>query len=129
EGSLIKLTFTSTGSGKSYIGYASLMPTETKGLRKDLADKISAMKPTFIRFPGGCFVEGNDLKQAWDWKASIGPVEQRKGQNFSFWGYPIGNGLGYHEYLQWCEDIKAEPLYVANVGMSHREIAPINEMD
>jgi alpha-L-arabinofuranosidase len=118
-----------------WIGYASLMPVETwkgreNGLRKDLAEAVDAMRPGFVRFPGGCYVEGGDrLADAFDWKRSVAPIEERLGLAHSMWGYPNTFGLGYHEYLQWCEDMKAEPLYVVNCGLSHREMTPMSQMD
>ncbi|MEZ0325294.1 MAG: alpha-L-arabinofuranosidase C-terminal domain-containing protein [Fimbriimonas sp.] len=124
------LTLSTTKPGKLWIGYASLIPLDTRGgLRKDLAQHIGAIKPGFVRFPGGCFVEGDMLPIAWNWKDTLGPVEARKGMARSQWGYPISNGLGFHEYLQWCEDMKAEPMFVVNVGMSHGEVAPMAKMD
>lgn len=129
--SLLRLT--PTAPGTVHVAYASLMPVDTfkerpNGLRKDLASLVDAMKPGFVRFPGGCFIEGHTLAQAFDWKKSIGPVEQRPTNPRSFWGYPITNGLGYHEYLQWCEDMGTEALFVANCGMSHTEVAPMDQM-
>lgn len=119
-------------SGSVSVGYVSLRPQKGWGtgdlIRPDLGEKIAAMKPGFVRFPGGCYVEGNNLAQAFDWKASLGKPEARPGHPRRFWGYSSTDGLGYHEYLQWCEDLGAEPLYVANCGMSHTEIAPMDKM-
>ncbi|MFI0239447.1 alpha-L-arabinofuranosidase C-terminal domain-containing protein [Streptomyces sp. NPDC016845] len=105
----------------------SLFPRDTyngrtNGLRKDLAEKIAALKPGFVRFPGGCLVntgsmEGYDAasgyqrKRAYQWKDTIGPVEQRA-TNANFWGYNQSYGLGYYEYFQFSEDIGAMPLPV-----------------
>jgi len=129
-----KLVLTPKQLGTVWVGYASLMPLDTwrgrsNGFRKDLAEHVSALKPGFVRFPGGCFIEGQVLGQAFDWKKSIGPVEARRPMPRSFWGYPTSNGLGYHEYLQWCEDLGSRALFVANCGMSHSEIAPTDKMD
>ncbi len=121
--------------GPIQVAYASLMPEKLwkdrkNGLRTDLAEKVDALKPGFVRFPGGCFVEGGDrFADAFDWKASLGPVDARKGLARSTWGYPVTYGLGYHEYLQWCEDLGAAPLFVANVGLNHAQIAPLEGMD
>ncbi|MEB3967024.1 carbohydrate binding domain-containing protein [Streptomyces kunmingensis] len=105
----------------------SLFPRDTyngraNGLRKDLAEKIAALKPGFVRFPGGCLVntgsmEGYDAasgyqrKRAYQWKDTVGPVEQRA-TNANFWGYNQSYGLGYYEYFQFSEDIGAMPLPV-----------------
>lgn len=121
--------------GPVSIGYASMKPEKLwknrkNGMRRDLAEKVDAMSPAFVRFPGGCYVEGGDrFEDAFDWKASIGPVESRKGVARSMWGYPNTFGLGYHEYLQWCEDLGAAPLFVVNCGINHRQITPMAEMD
>ncbi|NGO41717.1 alpha-L-arabinofuranosidase C-terminal domain-containing protein [Streptomyces ureilyticus] len=103
----------------------SLLPRDTykgHGLRKDLAEKIAALDPSFVRFPGGCLVntgsmEGYDEASGWQrkrsyqWKDTIGPVEQRA-TNANFWGYNQSYGLGYYEYFQFSEDIGAMPLPV-----------------
>jgi alpha-L-arabinofuranosidase len=129
EGEASTLVFSATGAGSSYIGYASLKSEDADGFRADLFSKVSAMRPAFVRFPGGCYVEGQDLSKSWKWKDSLGPVYDRKGQEVCFWGYTTSNGLGFHEYLTWCEKMRAAPLFVANVGMSHSEITPLDEMD
>ena len=120
-------------SGTVRLAYASLMPEKAwkereNGMRPDLAQKVAHMEPGFVRFPGGCYVEGNDLGQAWDWKRTLGPNAERPGSKSTLWGYPSSDGLGLHEYLQWCEDLGADPLFVANVGMSHSQIEPIATM-
>lgn len=122
-----RIEFTSRGVAR--IGFASLMREREArtGRRSDIDRLISGMKPGFVRFPGGCFVEGDMLWQAFDWRATIGPVERRKGLA-SFWGYPISNGFGYREWLQWCEDLGADALFVANCGMAHGEVAPMDKM-
>jgi alpha-L-arabinofuranosidase len=121
-------------AGTVWVAYASLMPRETwkgrsNGLRRDLAQHVDAMRPNFVRFPGGCFVEGGDrLADRFDWKRSVGPLHERGGLDRSMWGYPSTFGLGYHEYLQWCEDLGADAMFVANCGMSHRETVPMDQM-
>jgi alpha-L-arabinofuranosidase len=111
-------------AGSIWLDVISLFPPTFKnrsnGLREDLAQKLDDIHPKFIRFPGGCFVEGNTMVQAFRWKQTIGPVEERPGHS-NFWGYKTSDGMGYHEFLQLCEDIGSEPLYVCNVGMSHNE--------
>ena len=102
----------------------SLFPQKTwkgrkNGLRPDLMERLVAMKPAFVRFPGGCFVEGRGIENRAIWKNSIGPVEERINQYNNNWGYNCSNGLGYHEYLQMCEDLGAEPLFVINCGIGH----------
>jgi len=115
-----------------WLDVVSLFPKETwkgrpNGLRPDLAERLAAMKPAFVRFPGGCYVEGNKLANAFRWKDSIGDVAQRPG-HWNLWGYRSTDGLGYHEYLQMCEDLAAEPLYVINCGMAHEDRVPMDQM-
>jgi hypothetical protein len=114
------LTFGSTG--RLWLDMVSLFPQVTfkgrpNGLRPDLAQLIADMKPGFIRAPGGCFAEGITIESRPQWKRSLGPIETRPG-TYSPWGYWSTDGFGYHEYLQFAEDIGADALWVANVGVS-----------
>ncbi|MEV0224978.1 alpha-L-arabinofuranosidase C-terminal domain-containing protein [Streptomyces sp. NPDC050704] len=116
---------TVAADGPVALDMISLIPRDTykgHGLRKDLAEKIAALDPGFVRFPGGCLVntgsmEGYDEASGWQrkrsyqWKDTIGPVEQRA-TNSNFWGYNQSYGLGYYEYFQFSEDIGAMPLPV-----------------
>ncbi|MEO8110209.1 MAG: alpha-L-arabinofuranosidase C-terminal domain-containing protein [Ginsengibacter sp.] len=117
-----KFVLSLNNTGTVWLDYVSLFPTKTfmnrpNGLRQDLAQYIADLKPSFIRWPGGCFVEGITIQSAPDWKNTIGPVEKRA-ETYSPWGYYTSNGFGYHEYLQYCEDIGASALYVFNAGVS-----------
>jgi alpha-L-arabinofuranosidase len=86
------------------------------------------MKPAFFRFPGGCYVEGGVLAEAFRWKDSIGDIAERPG-HFNIWQHTRSNdGLGYHEYLQMSEDLGAEPLFVINCGMAHGDHVPMDQM-
>ncbi len=80
-----------------------------------------------MRFPGGCWVEGDFLRFSQRWKTTIGELSERR-TLWNLWKYYSTNGLGFHEYLQLCEDLGAEPLFVINCGMSHQETVPINQM-
>jgi alpha-L-arabinofuranosidase len=80
-----------------------------------------------VRFPGGCWVEGDTMPFAYRWKQTIGDPAERRTQ-FNIWNYHATHGLGFHEYLQMCEDLQAEPLFVINCGMSHRENIPLAQM-
>lgn len=120
-----RLALAVEGQGTLYLDMVSLFPKETwksrpNGLRKDLMQKLIDMKPAFVRFPGGCFVEGDALETATRWKKTIGDIAERPG-HWNLWGYNSTDGLGFHEFLLMCEDLKAEPLFVINVGMSHAE--------
>src|SRR6185312_6790276 len=85
------------------------------GNRVDLMEKLAAMHPAFLRFPGGNYVEGNDLANRFNWKQTIGPLEERPG-HMSPWGYRSTDGLGLLEFLQWCEDLNMEPLLAVFSG-------------
>lgn len=104
------------------VDYVSLFPKETfhcrpNGLRKDVAQFVADLKPAFIRWPGGCIVEGLTMENRVNWKNTIGKPELRKGE-YNLWGYHSTNGFGYHEFLQYCEDIGAKSMFVCNAGMS-----------
>ena len=101
-------------------GFMSLMPKETfmgHGLRKDLAEKLRDIHPAFLRFPGGCIVEGFSMETVWYFRNTVGPVWERP-SHWLLWHYRATNGLGFHEYLQLCEDLGVAPLYVCNCGMT-----------
>ncbi|MEU7646999.1 alpha-L-arabinofuranosidase C-terminal domain-containing protein [Streptomyces huasconensis] len=118
---------TVTSGADAALDMISLFPRDTykgraNGLRKDLAEQIAALKPGFLRFPGGCLVntgshEAYDERSGWQrarsyqWKDTIGPVEKRA-TNANFWGYNQSYGLGYYEYFQFAEDTGAMPLPV-----------------
>ena len=106
--------------GTVYLDCVSLFPptfrNRPNGMRRDLAEKLQALHPRFVRFPGGCYIEGGLRYQ---WRHTVGPVEERLGLYNSHWGYPVSNGMGFHEFLQLAEDLGAEPLFVVNVGMGH----------
>jgi alpha-L-arabinofuranosidase len=130
--SAARLVLAATSPGTLWIDQVSLFPEKTwkgraNGLRVDLAEMIAAMKPAFVRFPGGCYVEGNKLANAFRWKDTIGNLAERPG-HWNLWGYRSTDGLGYHEYLQLCEDLGAEPLFVINCGMAHEDHVPLDKM-
>lgn len=106
--------------GEILIGFISLMPETTykgHGLRKDLVEKLRDMNPKFMRFPGGCIVEGTTPSTVMKFRNTVGPVWERPGQ-LLVWHYRSYLGLGFHEYLQLCEDLDMEPMYVCNCGMT-----------
>jgi alpha-L-arabinofuranosidase len=120
-----RLTVGTTGAVS--LDMVSLFPRDTfrdrpNGLRRDLAQKIAALHPGFVRFPGGCLVNTGSMygydeasgfprARAYQWKETVGPVETRA-TNANFWGYNQSYGLGYYEYFQFAEDIGAMPLPV-----------------
>ncbi|MGK5679589.1 alpha-L-arabinofuranosidase C-terminal domain-containing protein [Actinoplanes sp. URMC 104] len=120
-----RLSVTTTGAGTLRLDMVSLFPRDTykgHGLRRDLAEKVAALRPGFVRFPGGCLVNtgshyaydaasGFPRARSYQWKDTVGPVETRA-TNANFWGYNQSYGLGYYEYFQFSEDIGAAPLPV-----------------
>lgn len=116
--------------GELYVDCVSLFPADAvAGLfRKDLVEKLAALRPSFVRFPGGCWVEGDRMKDAYRWKKTIGDKWNRRTQ-WNCWKYWSTNGVGFHEYLLLAEALKAKPLFCINVGMSHKETVPMDKMD
>jgi alpha-L-arabinofuranosidase len=117
-----RLLITVNRPGTVWLDVVSLFPRETfknrpNGMRPDIARMLAGLKPAFLRFPGGAVAGGLNLDNRFQWKNSIGPIEQRKG-TMNLWGYYSTNGLGFHEYLQLAEDLQAEALYVCNPGFS-----------
>lgn len=116
-----KLAIVFNGTGKVWLDYVSLFPKDTfkgrkNGLRKDIANKIADLKPTFVRWPGGTIVGGITLETCMNWKKMLGDPASRPGEIVT-WGYRCSYGLGYYEMLQYCEDIAADFMYVCNVGL------------
>ncbi|GAU27135.1 hypothetical protein TSUD_104440 [Trifolium subterraneum] len=91
------------------------------GFRSDLFKMVADLKPKFLRFPGGCYVEGDFIKNAFRWKDSVGPWEERSGHLDDIWHYWSDDGLGYFEGLQLAEDLGALPIWVFNNGFSHHD--------
>jgi len=142
-----KLKITFEGTGTIDLDMISLFPQDTwknrkNGLRKDLVQLLYDMKPGFLRFPGGCIVEGRTLSDRYQWKKSVGNVDDRE-TKMNRWNVEFNHkqtpdyfqsfGLGFFEYFQLSEDIGAEPLPILSCGMACQyntgELAPINELD
>jgi alpha-N-arabinofuranosidase len=135
------------GDGTIDLDMISLFPEDTwkrrpGGMRADMIQLLADLKPGFIRFPGGCIVEGFDLSQRYQWKNTIGPIEERQlvinRWNFEFAHRPAPDyfqtfGLGFFEYFQLAEDIGAEPLPIINAGMACQfnsaELVPLDALD
>lgn len=105
-----------------YFDYVSLFPVDTykgreNGMRKDVAQMLEGLRPAFIRWPGGCIVEGITLSNRVEWKKTLGDPAGRSGQ-YDTWGYHNTYGFGYKEFLDFCEDIGAQGMYVCNVGIA-----------
>lgn len=107
------------------IDMVSLIPEDTykgHGLRKDLMTALEAMHPKFLRFPGGCAIEGNTMETAWNWKDTVGDEAERK-EMVNIWSdsegtYQMTYGLGFYEYFQMCEDLGMEAVPILNCGMA-----------
>jgi alpha-L-arabinofuranosidase len=131
-----RLVVAATAPGIVWFDMVSLFPAATfkgrpNGLRADLAQLLADLKPGFVRFPGGCVVEGGTIETAYDWKETTGPIEGRE-EIWNAWNYRRTHGMGFFEYFQFCEDIGAEPLFVAFAGQScayrHWEHVPLDDM-
>jgi alpha-N-arabinofuranosidase len=135
------------GKGALDLDMISLFPKDTwkerkNGLRSDMVQMLADMKPGFLRFPGGCIVEGRTLDERFQWKKTIGPIESRQivinRWNTEFKHRPTPDyfqsfGLGFYEYFQLCEDIGAKPLPILNAGMACQfntaEVVPLEQLD
>ena len=125
-----KLEISGDGKGFLFLDMVSVLPKKTwkdHGLRADLAESLDGLHPKFMRFPGGCWVEGDDFAHMNHWKNTIGDVDSRT-PLWNIWGYNATHGLGFYEYLQLAEDLGAEPLFCINIGMSHKETVPMDRM-
>jgi len=116
------LVIVSQAKGKFGIDMVSLFPQKTfnnraNGLREDLGKLIADLKPKFMRFPGGCLAHGDGINNIYNWKNTIGPVEQRSEQR-NIWNYHQTLGLGYFEYFQFSEDIGAKAVPIVAAGVS-----------
>jgi alpha-L-arabinofuranosidase len=135
------------GKGAFELDMVSLFPQKTwknrpGGLRADMVQALADLKPGFMRFPGGCIVEGTQLSGRYQWKKTIGPVEERplliNRWNYEFLHRPAPDyfqsfGLGFFEFFQLCEDIGAQPLPIVNCGMACQfnsaELCPMDALD
>lgn len=141
-----KLVVHFEGSGLLEVDMISLFPQNTwknrpKGFRADLIQLLADLKPGFVRFPGGCIVEGYDLQNRYQWKNTVGPIENRvliKSRWMDEFRHRLAPdyyqsfGIGFYEYFQLSEDLNAEPLPIVNCGMAcqynSKELAPMNEL-
>jgi alpha-L-arabinofuranosidase len=118
-----RLALTVDRPGTVWLGFVSLFPPTWKnqpnGFRPDLMQMLVDLKPAFLRFPGGNFLEGNTIATRFDWKKTLGPITQRPG-HFGPWGYRSSDGMGLYEFLLWCEDMGAEPVLAVYAGYSLR---------
>jgi alpha-N-arabinofuranosidase len=119
------LEITVAHPGSLWLNLVSLFPPtyhdRANGNRIDLMEKMAAMHPAFLRFPGGNYLEGDHINERYDWKKTIGPLVDRP-THPSPWGYHSSDGLGLLEFLEWCEDLKMQPVLAVYAGYSmHQE--------
>lgn len=142
-----RLSLLLVGKGTIDVDFVSLFPENTwkkrpGGLRADMVQALADMHPGFVRFPGGCIVEGSVLSRRYQWKNTIGPVEERplliNRWNYEFVHRPTPDyfqsfGLGFFEYFELCEDIGSQPLPILNCGMACQfnssELCPLDQLD
>ena len=132
EKASLRIFMETRGGASVDLEHISLFPTDTwmgreGGLRKDLAQALADLHPGIFRFPGGCIVEGTDLETRYNWKNTVGPVENRP-LNENRWEYTFAHrlypdyfqsyGLGFFEFFQLSEDIGAEPLPIVSCGLA-----------
>jgi len=115
----------STGkTGAVWFNMVSLFPptfnNRPTGNRKDIMQLLADMKPAFLRFPGGNYLEGNTVGTRFDWKKTVGDISQRPGHVDDAWRYWSSDGMGLLEFLEWCEDLHMQPVLGVYAGYSLR---------
>ncbi|MCX7723315.1 MAG: malectin domain-containing carbohydrate-binding protein [Verrucomicrobiae bacterium] len=119
-----RFVVTLSGPGTAWFQNVSLFPptyrNRPNGLRPDIMHLLAELEPKFLRFPGGNYLEGNVIEERFNWKETIGPVEERPGHR-SPWGYWSTDGMGLLEFLLWCKDLGMEPVLGVYAGYSLRQ--------
>ena len=117
-----RLVISAGSAGTVWFSMVSLFPptwnNRPNGNRKDIMQILADMKPGFLRFPGGNYVEGRTIATRFDWKKTIGDISQRPGHMNDAWRYWSSDGMGLLEFLEWCEDLHMEPLLAVYAGYS-----------
>ncbi len=128
------LGITVAHAGTLWLNLVSLFPptyhNRANGNRIDLMEKLAAMHPAFLRFPGGNYLEGDHIPDRYQWKKTIGPLVDRP-THPSPWSYHSSDGLGLLEFLEWCEDLKMQPVLAVYAGysMAQERVAPGADLD
>lgn len=116
-----RFVISATTPGTVWLSLVSLFPPtfndRPNGNRIDLMEKMAGLKPTYLRFPGGNYLEGNTIAERFDWKKTLGPLEDRPG-HMGPWSYRSTDGMGLLEFLWWCDDLKLEPVLAVYAGYS-----------
>jgi alpha-L-arabinofuranosidase len=136
-----RIVLSITNAGAVWLDEVSVFPqatfySRTNGLRADLGNMLAALHPSFMRYPGGNYIESNTSTNAVRWKKSIGDTTLRPGHLNDSWGYWSTDGFGLQEYLQFCEDMGMAPLYDINCGLmlnyasnsDTNHVVPLNQM-
>lgn len=114
-----RFVISATTPGTVWLNLVSLFPptyhNTPNGARIDLMQKLGDMRPAFLRLPGGNYLEGNSIPERFEWRDTIGPLTQRPGHK-SPWGYRSSDGMGLLEFLEWCEDLKMQPVLAVFAG-------------
>ncbi|MGD1030835.1 MAG: alpha-L-arabinofuranosidase C-terminal domain-containing protein [Opitutaceae bacterium] len=117
-------TIRATGGGTIWLQNVSLFPptynNRPNGNRPDIMQLLAEYKPAFLRFPGGNYLEGNTLATRFNWKETIGDISRRPGHMDDAWRYHSSDGMGLLEFLEWCEDLKMQPLLAVYAGLALR---------
>jgi alpha-N-arabinofuranosidase len=125
-----RLVISANRAGTVWISVVSLFPptwnNRPNGNRRDIMQLLADLKPAFLRFPGGNYLEGNTIATRFQWKNTIGDISQRPGHMNDAWRYWSSDGMGLLEFLLWCEDLKMEPVLGVYGGYSLRQarVAP-----
>jgi alpha-L-arabinofuranosidase len=117
-----RLVLSTTGNGTFWVDEVSLFPRatylgRTNGFRADISEKLAGLKPSFLRYPGGNFIESWNVTNAVRWKKTIGDLASRPGHLNDAWGYWSTDGYGLDEFFRQCEDLGCEPIYGINAGL------------
>jgi alpha-N-arabinofuranosidase len=117
-----RLVISAGSAGTVWFSMVSLFPptwnNRPNGNRKDIMQLLADMKPSFLRFPGGNYVEGRTIATRFDWKKTIGDISERPGHMNDAWRYWSSDGMGLVEFLEWCEDLHMEPVLAIYAGYS-----------
>jgi alpha-N-arabinofuranosidase len=128
------LVLTVGHAGTLWLNLVSLFPPtyhdRENGNRIDIMEKLAAMHPAFLRFPGGNYLEGDHIPERYEWKKTIGPLVDRP-THPSPWRYNSSDGMGLLEFLEWCEDLKMQPVLAVYAGYSMRQehVNPGSDLD
>jgi alpha-N-arabinofuranosidase len=128
------LALTLGHAGTLWLNLVSLFPPtyhdRVNGNRIDLMEKLAAMHPAFLRFPGGNYLEGDHISQRYEWKKTIGPLVDRP-THPSPWSYQSSDGMGLLEFLEWCEDLKMQPVLAVYAGysMAQEHVNPGSDLE